>query len=103
MKIHLILFVSSVAQECEINAHASLMKTFDSTIRPMQGDIIDDPGFDSDYHNGYEVVKITMNYASEECWVSLSPLAIELENIQIETYIAKLKANGWQPFSKDNE
>ncbi|MGO4548873.1 hypothetical protein AB4Z29_29190 [Paenibacillus sp. 2TAB23] len=103
MKIHFILFVSSVTQECERDAHASLMKTFDSAIRPMQGDIIDDPGFDSDYHNGYEVVKITMNYASEECWVSLSPLAIELENIHIETYIAKLKANGWRPFSKDND
>ncbi|WP_138754360.1 hypothetical protein [Paenibacillus sinopodophylli] len=101
MKIHLLIFVSSVTKQYETLVQASLVKTFESTIRPMQGDIIDDPGFHPDYHNGYEVVKTTINYASDECWVSLSPLVVELENINIETYIAKLKANGWRDSTEE--
>ncbi|MNE74046.1 hypothetical protein D3C80_1700920 [compost metagenome] len=77
------------------------MKTYHSNIRPVQGDIIDDPGFHSEFHNGYEVIKVTLNYAVDECWVSLAPLAIELENIPIETYIQKLTANGWRVVSNE--
>jgi hypothetical protein len=56
---------------------------------PVKGDIIDDPDFDSRFHNGYEVVKVTLNYETNECYVSLHPLAIELEEISINNYIEK--------------
>ena len=78
-----------------------MIKTFESTIRPVKGDILDDPGFHPDYHNGYEVVKVTINYASSECFVSLSPLMLEREEIKTETYIEWLKVHGWRVFSKD--
>lgn len=77
------------------------MKTFESTIRPVQGDIIDDPGFDSRFHNGYEVVKVTINYEKNECYVSLHPVAIGIEEISINDYIDKLVANGWRIVSKE--
>ena len=50
------------------------MKTFESTFRPAIGDIIDDPGFDPKFHNGYEVVKVTLNYELNKCYVSLRHL-----------------------------
>ncbi|MDQ7862501.1 hypothetical protein RCO48_20295 [Peribacillus frigoritolerans] len=49
------------------------------------------PGFDPGFHNGYEVVKVTINYASNECLVSLHPLAIEIEEIGMETYFRNWK------------
>ncbi len=72
------------------------MKTFESDFRPVTGDIIDDPGFDGGFHNGYEVVKVTTNYSSNECLVSLKPLLIEIETIRAEDYIKKLKTHGWR-------
>ncbi|QAS52063.1 hypothetical protein [Halobacillus litoralis] len=98
MKIKFILFISSVKEK---NRQVTMMKAFDSTVRPVEGDIIEDPGFHPEYHNGYEVVKVTMNYSSDECWVSLSPLAIEKEDIEIAIYIDHLQANGWQVISKE--
>lgn len=95
MKINLILFISSVKEPNEKNIQEVMIKTFESNIRPVEGDIIDDPGFHPKFHNGYEVVKVTINYAADECWVSLTPLAIEIEEIKIETYIKKLEAHGW--------
>ena len=97
MKIHLMIFISSVKDQIEKNIHRSMIKTFESTIRPVKGDIIDDPGF----HNGYEVVKVTINYASNECYVSLQPLLLEIEEIKIETYLKKLEENGWHVISKE--
>ncbi|HHQ2481143.1 TPA: hypothetical protein ACSPJ7_005549 [Bacillus cereus] len=76
------------------------MKTFESTIRPIAGDIIHDPGFDSEFHNGYEVVKITINYASNECYISLTPLLLGGKKMKIETYIEKLKMHGWRSVSR---
>jgi hypothetical protein len=70
----------------------SMMKTIESDISPVKGDIMDDSGFDSGFHNGYEVVKVTINYAWNECFVSLHPLAMEIEEIRMETYIEKLEA-----------
>lgn len=99
MKIHLIIFISSVKEK---GLSKMMIKTFESTIRPAVGDIIDDPGFDSRFHNGYEVVKVTINYASNECWVSLTPLAIEIEEIKVEEYIKKLEAHGWRSMSKED-
>jgi hypothetical protein len=93
MKINLVLFITSMNEPDKME---SLIKTFESEIRPAKGDILDDPGFDSAYHNGYEVVKVTIDYTNDLCWVSLSPLAIELEEIRFDTYLEKLKANGWQ-------
>lgn len=101
MKINLVLFISSVKEQNEKNKHETMMKTYESTIRPVEGDIIDDPGFDPAFHNGYEVVKVTINYTTDECWVSLTPLAIEIEEIKIETYINKLAAHGWRIVSKE--
>lgn len=98
MKINLMLFISSVKEK---HIQEAMMKTFESNIRPVEGDIIDDPGFDPEFHNGYEVVKVTINYASNECWVSLTPLAIEVEEIKIETYIKKLEEHGWRVVSKE--
>ncbi|WP_101845420.1 hypothetical protein [Halobacillus sp. Marseille-P3879] len=95
MKIHLILFASSDTEQ----KSAAMVKSFDSDIRPVQGDIIDDPGFDAGFHNGYEVVKVTINYESEECLVSLSPLAIEVQEIKLETYVEKLLTHGWRELS----
>ncbi|MFD2924913.1 hypothetical protein [Halobacillus naozhouensis] len=98
MKINLMLFISSVKEPSESE---TLIKTFESTIRPVEGDIIDDPGFDPGFHNGYEIIKVTINYASDECWVSLAPLAIEKEEIKIGTYLEKLKNNGWRAVSNE--
>lgn len=100
MKIKMILFLTSTKAE-ENNCAEMLIKTFESTIRPVKGDIIDDPGFDSRFHNGYEVVKVTINYHANECYVSLHPLAIELEEISIYDYRNKLVANGWHIVSKE--
>jgi hypothetical protein len=71
------------------------------TVRLVKGDIIDDPGFDSRFHNGYEVVKVTINYATNECYVSLHPLAMELEEMSINDYIDKLVSNEWHIVSKE--
>jgi hypothetical protein len=71
------------------------------TVRLVKGDIIDDPGFDSRFHNGYEVVKVTINYATNECYVSLHPLAMELEEMSINDYIDKLVTNEWHIVSKE--
>jgi hypothetical protein len=71
------------------------------TVRLFKGDIIDDPGFDSRFHNGYEVVKVTINYATNECYVSLHPLAMELEEMSINDYIDKLVTNEWHIVSKE--
>ncbi|MED3908264.1 hypothetical protein P4597_03540 [Peribacillus simplex] len=94
MKINLMIFISSVIEQ---EKSISMMKTFESDIHPVKGDIMDDPGF----HNGYEVVKVLINYASNECFVSLHPLALEIEEIKMETYIEKLEAHGWRVVSKE--
>ncbi|CAH0276185.1 hypothetical protein SRABI84_03779 [Peribacillus simplex] len=94
MKINLMIFISSVIEQ---EKSISMMKTFESDIRPVIGDIMDDPGF----YNGYEVVKVLINYASNECFVSLHPLALEIEEIKMETYIEKLEAHGWRVVSKE--
>ena len=78
------------------------MKTFESTFRPVRGDIIEDSGFDPRFHNGYEVVKVTVHYERNECYVSLLPLAIEREEISLNDYLDKLVANGWQIISKED-
>lgn len=101
MKIKMLIFLTSSKEQKENNSPEMLMKTFESTIRPVIGDIIDDPGFDSRFHNGYEVVKVTINYETNECYVSLYPLAIELEEICINDYIDKLVANEWRIVSKE--
>ncbi len=93
MKVQLLLFVSSGDEA------TTLVKTFESDIRPMQGDLIDDPGFDSRFHNGYEVVKVTINYERDECLVSLTPIAIEIEEISFTEYIDKLTRHGWEKHS----
>lgn len=101
MKINLMIFISSIKEQKEMNIHKSMMKTIESTFRPVKGDIIDDPGFHPGFHNGYEVVKVTINYASNECYVSLLPLVLDLEEISIKTYIEKLEAHGWCAFSNE--
>lgn len=98
MKINLQVFVSSVKEKNQMEA---LVKTFESTIRPYNGDIIADQGFDADFHNGYEVVKVTIDYDADECWVSLSPLQIEKEDISCTAYIEKLKNHGWRVLMKE--
>ena len=62
MKIKMLIFLTSSKEQKENNSTEMVMKTFESTIRPVKGDIIDDPGFDSGFHNGYEVVKVSINY-----------------------------------------
>ena len=101
MKINLMIFITSIKQQKENNIGEIVKKTFESNIRPVKGDILDDPGFHPLFHNGYEVVKVTMNYALDECWVSLSPLDLEREEIELEAYIERLKANGWSVVSKE--
>ncbi|WP_046173564.1 hypothetical protein [Domibacillus indicus] len=101
MKIHLLIFVSSVKEQQESNAAELMMKTFESAIRPAKGDIIEDPGFHPGFHNGYEVVKVTLNYAANECFVSLHPLVLEKEEITAETYVERLKEHGWRAVSKE--
>ena len=101
MKINLVIFISSVTDQTENNVVELMIKTFESTIRPVKGDILDDPGFHPGYHNGYEVVKVTINYAENECFVSLSPLILEREEIKTQTYIDRLKTYGWHVVSKE--
>ncbi|WP_186580264.1 hypothetical protein [Aquibacillus kalidii] len=101
MKIKMLISLTSSHEQKENNSIEMVMKTFESTIRPVKGDIIDDPGFDSRFHNGYEVVKVTINYETNECYVSLQPLAMELEEISINDYIDKLVANEWRIVSKE--
>lgn len=52
MKINMVIFLTSSKEQIESNRTEIVMKTFESTIRPVIGDIIDDPGFDSRFHNG---------------------------------------------------
>ncbi|MGD2197411.1 hypothetical protein [Lysinibacillus fusiformis] len=101
MKINLMIFISSIKEQKENNIGEVVLKTFESNIRPVKGDILDDPGFHPRFHNGYEVVKVTMNYALNECLVSLCPLELEREEIAIENYIERLKENGWCVVSKE--
>jgi hypothetical protein len=101
MKINMIIFLTSSKEQKENNRTEIVMKTVESMIRPVKGDIIDDPGFDSRFHNGYEVVKVTINYELNECYVSLYPLAIELEEMSINEYIDKLLSNDWRIVSKE--
>ena len=101
MKINLLIFISSIKEQKGNNIGEIVIKTFESNIRPVQGDILDDPGFHPGFHNGYEVVKVTINYALNECLVSLCPLMLEREEIKVETYIERLKANGWRVVSKE--
>ncbi|QBP42035.1 hypothetical protein [Paenisporosarcina antarctica] len=101
MKINLVIFITSVQEKKENNRQELMMKTFESSFRPVKGDIVADPGFHSGFHNGYEIVKVTINYASNECYVSLTPLVLEIEEIKIEIYIEKLEANGWRVVSKE--
>lgn len=102
MKINLMIFISSIKEQKENNVGELMMKTFESTIRPAKGDILEDPGFHPGFHNGYEVVKVTINYASNECFVSLHPLVLGGEEIKIETYIERLKEHGWRVISKED-
>lgn len=101
MKIKMIIFVTSAKNQNENTRSEMVLKTFESAIRPVKGDIIDDPGFDSGFHNGYEVVKVTLNYETNECVVSLQPLVLELEEISVNNYIDKLLENGWRIVSKE--
>lgn len=101
MKINLVIFLVSAKEPKESSRIEIVTKTFESTFRPVIGDIIDDPGFDSRFHNGYEVVKVTVNYDTNECYVSLRPLALEIEEISIDDYIKKLVANKWHISSKE--
>jgi len=100
VKINLIIFITSIKEQRENSIGEIVKKTFESNIRPVKGDIIDDPGFHPGFHNGYEVAKVTMNYALDECWVSLSPLELEREKIELRAYVERLKANGWSVVSK---
>lgn len=101
MKINLAIFISSINGQKGNNSGKLLMKTFKSNIRPVKGDIIEDLGFHADYHNGYEVVRVTINYALNECFVSLHPLVLEREKMKTETYIERLEAYGWNIVSKE--
>ena len=92
MKIHMMIFVHTP----EGTDAVWLQKTFESNIRPVVGDIIDDPSFSPQFHNGYEVVKVTLNYEHKECWVSLAPLVLELTEIPVADYIEQLQENGWR-------
>ena len=101
MKINLLIFITSTKEQIERQRSEMMIKTVESTFRPAIGDIIDDPGFDSRFHNGYEVVKVTVNYEMNECYVSLQPLVLELEEISVDEYIDKLVANNWRIVSKE--
>ena len=101
MRINMLIFLAPSKEQAENNRTELIMKTFESSFRPITGDIIDDPGFDPGFHNGYEVVKVTVNYELGECYVSLQPLAIEMEEIDINDYIDKLVANDWRIVSKE--
>ena len=100
MHIQFVIFITPLKQNS--SESKLMMKTFESIIRPVVGDIIDDPGFDSRFHNGYEVVKVTLNYATDTCIVSLAPLVLELQEISIEEYVQKLEHNGWEIVEKEN-
>ncbi|MFX3633938.1 MAG: hypothetical protein ACE3L7_26645 [Candidatus Pristimantibacillus sp.] len=100
MKINLLFFLHSIKKgNTPKDKHEILIKTFESPVRPIKGDILDDPGFHPDFHNGYEVAKVTINYEFNECWVSLTPLALEIENIPKETYLNNLIHHGWRTIS----
>lgn len=92
MKFHMLIYAHSP----DGTETVGLQKTFESVIRPIEGDIIDDPGFSPQYYNGYEVVKVTLHYETEECWVSLAPIALELTEIPVGNYIEQLLAHGWR-------
>ncbi|PYZ96581.1 hypothetical protein CR205_12790 [Alteribacter lacisalsi] len=95
MNIQCSIFVTSVHHEPTKENTNTLVKTFESHFRPAVGDIIDDPGFDPRFHNGYEVAKVFINYSSNECLVSLAPMVIEREEITAAEYMEKLQNNGW--------
>lgn len=98
MKIHMLIFISAMNEE---HTGVMMLKTVESDIRPAQGDILDDPGFHPQFHNGYEVVKVTLNYTTHECWLSLSPLALELQEIKLEAYKEHLESHGWREVTRE--
>ncbi|MCQ6343507.1 hypothetical protein NPM06_28745 [Bacillus cereus] len=91
MKIYVVQLVM-----LEDGSHVSgLMKTFESMIRPMEGDLLDDPGFYAEPYD-YSIIKISINYETDECYVSMMPVRIENMDLKVlHTYIEKLKMNGW--------
>lgn len=101
LKINLVIFLTATKGQKESNRIEIVTKSVESTFRPVKGDIIDDPGFDPRFHNGYEVVKVTVNYVTNECFVSLHPIALEIEEISIDDYLKQLVANKWHISSKE--
>src|SRR5690606_33906111 len=99
MKIYLVIFVCDTKAGEALNG-VTMIKTAESDFRPMQGDIIDDLGFAPKFHNGYEVVKVTVNYDTNECYVSIAPLALEVQDNELTDYMAKLRANAGRPYHK---
>ncbi|MDQ0208405.1 hypothetical protein [Alkalicoccobacillus murimartini] len=97
MNIQLLVFFHS----SDHSKQELMGKTYESDIRPIIGDIIHDPGFHSKFHNGYEVVKVTLDYSNNECLVSLSPLVVELQEITFEEYAEHLREHGWSSIKKD--
>lgn len=95
MNIHFIIFIPEASNEIGEPAGAVMMKTFVSSVRPVAGDVIADPGFHPDYHNGYEVVRVTLDYAEGECWVSMSPMVPELRGMEADDYVKHLSGHGW--------
>jgi len=53
----MVIFLTSSKEEKEKNSSKIVMKTVASIFHPVKGDMIDDPGFESRVHNGYDVVK----------------------------------------------
>ncbi|MFZ3578777.1 hypothetical protein [Virgibacillus sp. DJP39] len=45
---------------------------------------------------------MTINYASNECYVSLQPIVLELQEIKVESYLEKQEAHGWRAIQKMN-
>ncbi len=101
MKINLIFFLASSQEPEASNTRVMMMKTVEASFRPVKGDIIDDPGFDSDFHNGYEVVKVTLDYSAGHCWVSLAPLQVKREEMPSRLYKQKLEKHGWEAVTKE--
>ncbi|MCQ6288740.1 MULTISPECIES: hypothetical protein [Bacillus cereus group] len=91
MKIYVVQLVT-----LQDGSHVSgLMKTFKSIIRPMEGDLLDDPGFYAEPYE-YTIIKTSINYETDECYVSMKPILMEtMDEKVLYTYIEKLKMNGW--------
>lgn len=96
MKIILVHPVSLNTAEEDGSTFVTLLKNFESDIKPCEGDLIEDPAF-AEYPFGYEVVKVTIDFAENACYVSIGVLELDSgDGVILTGYVDHALAHGWR-------